>query len=99
MVSCSKKDHDCVTPPGNDCINSFMAINDLKQVDSDKKECIFYNIYLFEGNYYFEHVCCVCDMIAAIQDCSNEFYAILGDDKYDNFKSKAVLQNKILVKK
>ena len=100
LLSCSKKDNVICDPfTEMECINMFMEINDLKIVDANNGDCKFYSIYLFEGNYYFEYNCCVCDLIGSIINCSNELYALGGEEKYNNFKEKAILQDRILIEK
>lgn len=83
----------------NDCIESFIDINDLKLAPADDTTCIFYNIYKFEGTYYFSLVCCVCDMIPTIVDCNNEHYASFESPKYNDFLTKAVKSDVILIPK
>lgn len=83
----------------NDCIEKFIEINDLKLVPANTDECVFYNVYKFEGTYYFSLVCCVCDMITTIVDCNNELYAPMESQKFDEFFEKAVKSDQILIHK
>ena len=83
----------------NDCIENFTTINDLKLIPANDSTCTFYNIYKFEGNYYFSFVCCVCDFIPTIVDCNNELYAGMESPKFDEFFQKAVKSDKILIHK
>ncbi len=99
FFSCNKEPVIFEPLTDNACIQNFMENNDLILAPSSAEDCFFYSIYKFENTYYFSLVCCVCDMITTIVDCSNDNYATMGSEKYDDFLIEAVKLDTILLKK
>ena len=100
LSSCDRKEEVICTGNNQDkCIETFMAANDLKMISGSGDECIFYNIYAYQGNFYFELICCVCDMIPSFVDCEGNLYASLDSEKYKEIKQRGKKQEMILIKK
>lgn len=58
--------------------------------------CTFYRIHSFEGNIYFEFICCVCDMDQVALDCNSKLFPEFGSMKWNN---KVKTFDIILIKK
>ena len=100
LSSCHKEETVLdVQIESSECVQNFMALNDLKVAPSGEKNCFYYSIYEFENSYYFRLTWCLCDFIDSYVGCNDEIEAIIGDDKYNVLKEKAILKNIILVKR
>ncbi|HMY84418.1 MAG: hypothetical protein KDC31_04460 [Saprospiraceae bacterium] len=98
MISCHKEEikGDLFT---DSCVQSFISKNNLQIVSVDKADCIFYSIYQYEGRFYYEFNCCVCDLIPQIVNCDGSLYLEYDWDKIQAFKKKCTVLPYILVVK
>lgn len=100
LMSCNKEQQAAVPDIGSDkCVSEFMLKNNLKIVPENEKDCIYYQAYKFEGQYFYELSCCVCDLVPQILKCNGEVFISSDMDDIGEFKAKAELLPVILVAK
>ncbi len=97
MISCHKE--EILGDPTTDaCVQSFIKENNLQIVPADSLACVYYFIYQYEGRFYYEFNCCVCDLIPRILNCDGSTY--LDDSSaIEKFRSKIKITPYILVDK
>ncbi|MCO6461827.1 MAG: hypothetical protein J5I59_10505 [Saprospiraceae bacterium] len=96
LISCSKKEDETPLSGLDDCVKQFMTDNNLKAIPSSQADCIYYSIWQYQGAFYYEYNCCVCDLIPRILKCNGDVY-ISDYEQIAHFKEKAILYDSVLI--